>query len=206
MTATQAAPPRVQGLAAAPLGGGRAWPDRETTRQARPQHTRPHWCGGRRRDLPRCRWAVAGPGRASRRRAEHHQHTGPHWCEGRRRDRRARAGFEARRRAKRGCLASRAAGPSGARNTSGATRHLGITKPPGPTGAGRLSQYQRLIAGPQQCRGLRGRSPGERWKYQAWRQRPSRFPPCGDPRRRRWRSAWPSRRHSRRRCLRSRPG
>ena len=27
-------------------------------------------CGGRRRDLPRCRWAVAGPGRASRRRAE----------------------------------------------------------------------------------------------------------------------------------------
>ena len=206
MTATQAAPPRVQGLAAAPLGGGRAWPDRETTRQARPQHTRPHWCGGRRRDLPRCRWAVAGPGRASRRRAEHHQHTGPHWCEGRRRDRRARAGFEARRRAKRGCLASRAAGPSGARNTSGATRHLGITKPPGPTGAGRLSQYQRLIAGPQQCRGLRGRSPGERWKYRAWRQRPSRFPPCGDPRRRRWRSAWPSRRHSRRRCLRSRPG
>ena len=70
MTATQAAPPRVQGLAAAPLGGGRAWPDRETTRQARPQHTRPHWCEGRRRDLPRCRWAVAGPGRASRRRAE----------------------------------------------------------------------------------------------------------------------------------------
>ena len=70
MTATQAAPPRVQGLAAAPVGGGRAWPDRETTRQARPQHTRPHWCGGRRRDLPRCRWAAAGPGRASRQRAE----------------------------------------------------------------------------------------------------------------------------------------
>ena len=34
--------------------------------------TRPHWCGGRRRNLPRCRWAVAGPGRASRRRAEPH--------------------------------------------------------------------------------------------------------------------------------------
>ena len=32
--------------------------------------TQPHWCGGRRRDLPRCRWAAAGPGRASRRRAE----------------------------------------------------------------------------------------------------------------------------------------
>ena len=92
------------------------------------------------------------------------------------------------------------------RNTSGATRHVGITKPPGPTGAGRLSQYQRLIAGPRRCRGLRGRSPGERWKYQAWRQRPSRSPPCGDPRRRRWRSAWPSRQRSRRRCPRSRPG
>ena len=32
-----------------------------------PQHRA---IGGRRRDLPRCRWAVAGPGRASRRRAE----------------------------------------------------------------------------------------------------------------------------------------
>ena len=165
MTATQAAPPRVQGLAAAPVGGGRAWPDRETTRQARPQHTRPHWCGGRRRDLPRCRWAVAGPGQIARQRAKpdlstpgptgvegaggicrgaggrwqglaglrgdapsHTSATRPHWCEGRRRDRRARAGFEARRRAKRGCLASRAAGPSGARNTRG------HTKPPGHRG------------------------------------------------------------------------
>ena len=27
-------------------------------------------CGGHRKDLPRCRWAAAGPGRASRRRAE----------------------------------------------------------------------------------------------------------------------------------------
>ena len=199
MTATQAAPPRVQGQAAVPVGGDRAWPNNNPTHQAT-SATRLHWCEGRRRDLPRCRWTVAGPGRASRRRAEHHQHTGPHWCGGRRRDRRARAGFEARHRAKRGCLASRAAGPSGTRNTRG------HTKPPGPTGAGRLSQCQRLIAGPQQCRGLRGHSPGERWKYRAWRQRPSRFPPCGDPRRRRWRSAWPSRRRSRRRCLRSRPG
>ena len=63
-------PAGLQGQAAAPMGGGEAWPDRETTRQTRPQHTRPHWCGGRRRDLPRCRWAVAGPGRASSRRAE----------------------------------------------------------------------------------------------------------------------------------------
>ena len=32
--------------------------------------TRRRRCEGRRRDLPRCRWAAAGPGRASRRRAE----------------------------------------------------------------------------------------------------------------------------------------
>ena len=214
MTATQAAPPRVQGLAAAPVGGGRAWPDRETTRQARPQHTRPHWCGGRRRDLPRCRWTVAGPGRASRRRAEPKARGADGSRAGRRPPTRTAAGASGARNT-RGATQQHShtvAGPSGARNTSsaqhtrGATCHLDITKPPGPTGAGRLSQYQRLIAGPQQCRGLRGHSPGERWKYRAWRQRPSRFPPCGDPRRRRWRSAWPSRRRSRRRCLRSRPG
>ena len=34
------------------------------------EHTRHHRCEGHRRDLPRCRWAVAGPGHASRRRAE----------------------------------------------------------------------------------------------------------------------------------------
>ena len=50
--------------AAAPVGGGGAWPGFEPTCQATRQHTRPHWCGGRRRD------------------------------------RRARAGFEARRRTK----------------------------------------------------------------------------------------------------------
>ena len=33
-------------------------------------------------------------------RAEQHQPRRPHWCGGRRRDRRARAGFEARRRTK----------------------------------------------------------------------------------------------------------
>ena len=47
-----------------------------------------------------------------------------HRHEGCRRDRRARAGFEARRRTKRGRPASRAAEPSGTRNTSG------ITTPP----------------------------------------------------------------------------
>ena len=42
------------------------------TRRATRQHTQPHRCEGRRRDLPRCRWAAAGPGRASSRRAKPH--------------------------------------------------------------------------------------------------------------------------------------
>ena len=67
------APEGPEDLAAVPVGGGGAWPDRETTRQARSQYTRPHWCGGPRRvrrTWPRCPWAVAGPGQASRRRTE----------------------------------------------------------------------------------------------------------------------------------------
>ena len=58
-----------EGPAAVPVGGGGARAGLETMRRAY-QHTRHHWSGGRRRDLPRCRWAAAGPGRASRRRAE----------------------------------------------------------------------------------------------------------------------------------------
>ena len=42
------------------------------TRRATRQHTTPHWYGGRRRDLPRCPWAVAGPVRASSRRTQPH--------------------------------------------------------------------------------------------------------------------------------------
>ena len=185
------------------MGGGGAWSDHETTRQAKPQQPGPTGVegaggtGGHKRARLRCPWAVAGPGRASRRRAE-------------RSSRRGRlAGGPPPTGTHSGRALRRPEHPWGhtrRRNTSGATRHLGITKPPGPTGAGRLSQDQRLTAGPRRCRGLRGRSPGERWKYRAWRQRPSRSPPCGDPRRRRWRSAWPSRQHSRRRCPRSRPG
>ena len=88
------------------MGGGGAWSDHETTRQAKPQQpsptgvegaggicrgsggrwrglvgsrdnapsqtsaTQPHWRGGRRRDLPRFRWAAAGPGRSTRQRAK----------------------------------------------------------------------------------------------------------------------------------------
>ena len=58
------APEGPEGLAAVPVGGGGAWPGFETTHRTTNQHTRSHW------------------------------------CEGRRRDRRARAGFEARRRTK----------------------------------------------------------------------------------------------------------
>ena len=162
-------PAGLQGLAAVPVGAGRAWPGFETTRRAKlaarachrpPAHTAAGASGAR-----NTRGYTQQPGPAG-----HAQQPAP------------------------------AAGPSGARNTRG------HTKPPGPTGAGRLSQFRKLSAESRQCRGLRGRSPGGRWKYRAWKQRPSRFPPCGGPRRRRWRSAWPSRRRSRRRCLRSRPG
>ncbi len=55
-----------EGPAAVPVGGGRAWPGFETTRRANHQHTRLHLCGGHRGARPRCRWAAAGPGRASR--------------------------------------------------------------------------------------------------------------------------------------------
>ena len=57
------------------MGGG-AWPDNEPTRPATRQHTKPHWCGGRRR-VRRARagfearawlrypWSAAGPGRGA---------------------------------------------------------------------------------------------------------------------------------------------
>ena len=51
-------------------GRGGARPGFDPTHRTTRQYTKRHRCGGRRRDLPRCRWAVAGPGRASRRRAE----------------------------------------------------------------------------------------------------------------------------------------
>ena len=74
-----------EGQAAVPVGGGGAWPDNETTRFTLSTPgaagvegaggTGGPGCGarGRRRDRRtrlRCPWAAAGPGRASRRRAE----------------------------------------------------------------------------------------------------------------------------------------
>ena len=117
--------PRNTGPGCCARVGGRAWPGFETTHRSA---TQPHWCGGRRRDLPRCRWAAAGTGRAIHsdlaplawrapegpaavpvggggawpgfETTRHPSAPQPHWCGGRRRDRRARAGFEARRRTK----------------------------------------------------------------------------------------------------------
>ena len=115
--------------AAVPMDGGWAWPAFETTRRATRQHTRPHRCGGRRRDRrvrlrhPR---AVAGPGRTT--------HRDPDRLEAAARP--AGPGRASRRRAERSSLRGRLAGgppptgtPSspaqksrrGARNTRGAT-------------------------------------------------------------------------------------
>lgn len=52
--------PRQQGQAAAPAGGGWAWPGFEPTRPATRKHTRPYWCGGSRKDRRRDRRALAG--------------------------------------------------------------------------------------------------------------------------------------------------
>ena len=63
--ATHRHPDRLE-AAAWPAGPGRA-----SSRRTQPHTaTRRRRRGGRRRDLPQCRWAAAGPGRASRRRAE----------------------------------------------------------------------------------------------------------------------------------------
>ena len=62
-------PTGVEGAGGPGCGARGRWRDLARHRDDAPNQktaTRHHWCGGRRRDLPRCRWAVAGPGRASR--------------------------------------------------------------------------------------------------------------------------------------------
>ena len=115
--------------------------------------TTPHRCGGRRRPWLRRPWAVAGPGRAS-------TATRPHWCGGRRRDRRARAGFEARRR--RDCGAW-----PGFETTHSATHQR--PSPTGVKGAGGTGGTgESPDAGP-------GRGAGGRWQGQGGpRDRPLR--------------------------------
>ena len=110
-------------------GGGRTRPGFETAHRATRQHARCRRCGGRRRDLPQCRWAAAGPGRTTSRRAE--------------------------RSSQRGRLAG---GPppsgthsgrlSGARNTSGATRNANARQPAGPPRVHATVHALSAVAGP----------------------------------------------------------
>ena len=55
-----------EGLAAAPAGGGGAWPGFETTRQSTRQHAKRRRCGGRRRDRRARAGFEAGPGCGAR--------------------------------------------------------------------------------------------------------------------------------------------
>ena len=156
---------RTAGVAAVPVGGGRAWPDNESTRRAKLA----------------ARTAGGPPPTGTPSSPAPHEHTkqpGPTTG------------------------SSTARNTSGAintaRNTSGATHHRGIAKPPGPCGAGRLNQHQRIIEESRQCRDYRDRFPGARSRCRASMRCPWRYLPCGDPHRRRWRPEWSSRRRSRR--------
>ena len=174
--------------------------DRNTRSHKNPKHRR---CEGRRRDLPRCRWAAAGPGRASRRRAEPPISTpgttgvegAGGTCRGAGGRRRGLAGLrddapsEARRtdgsRAGRRPLAHTAAGASGARNTRGATTKRGRDRFPGRGLAALNQRYSAEQApairrscprGPRPRRGQpRG---GQRGRGTGSRTR-SRHPRCG---------------------------
>ena len=181
----------------------------ETTRRTARQHTRHHWCGGRRRDLPRCRWAVAGPGRASRQRAE--------------------------RSSRRGCLAG-GPPPTGTQSSPArqhTTRHpehqwghkqpvspahtaaghngarplVGTQIRPTPQGPGGSdNQREKLSAGSRRCRDHRDHFPDGRSKCRAWMRCPWRCLPCVGLRRKRWKSGWSTHQRSRRWFRRSRPG
>ena len=94
----------LEGLVAVPVGGGRARVGLEI------DHSEP---SGSRVAISRA--GCRPPARTAAR---------LHRFGGRRRDRRARAGFETRHRAKRGCLVSRAAGASGAWKTRGAKSNM----------------------------------------------------------------------------------
>ena len=149
---------------------------------------RPHWCGGRRRVRRawlRCPWAAARPGRASRRRTEQHQRPGPtgvkgaggicrgaggRWqgLAGLRGDAPSEARSADGERAGRRPPAHTAAGPSGARNTSGATstntQRGRLAGGPPPTGAPSSPAQQGTRGSPAQqetVRKARRSSPSE---------------------------------------------
>ena len=182
-------------------------PDNEPT-HLHEQHRTHRRCGGHRRVRRawlRCPWAAAGPGPC----AQAHKHRR---CEGRRRTAglaavpvgggRAWPGFEPTRRAK---LAARTT--RGRAAAHGHTKQPGTTsnaargraaahghtkqpaphtaKPPGPAGAGRLTQYQRIIEESRQYRDYRDHFPGAHSRCRASTRCPWRYLPSGDPRRRR---------------------
>ena len=114
------------------------------TRRATRQHTRHHRCGGRRRDRrarPRCRWATAGTGRASRRRAQPHiSHKGPTGVKGAGGDERAwlrclwavaGPGRASRRRAERSSRRGRRAGGPPPTGTQSSPAHRTARAAPG---------------------------------------------------------------------------
>ena len=129
------------GPAAVPVGGGGAWPDNEPMRRTTNQHTRPHWCGGRRRDRRarlRCRWAVGG-GRW-RGLARQHTETPTDWRPPR--GLRGLAGLRADAPSEaRGADGERAGRPRGGRRSVGATSNKQrIQKRPPGTGWAYLSR------------------------------------------------------------------
>ena len=155
------APEGPEGRAAVPVADGRAWPDNESTRRAK---LAARTAGGPpptstpSSPAPR---ATPRAGRRPRARQAARPHNRvPHRPEHQRRHQHRR-------------------------NTGGATHHRGIAKPPGPAGAGRLTQYQRIIEESRQYRDYRDRFPGARSRCRASRRCPWRCLPSGDPRRRR---------------------
>ena len=194
------------------MGGGGAWTDNEATRRTTRQHTRHHWRGGHRRARRawlRCPWAVAGPGRASRQRAERSSRRG-----------RLAGGppptgtqsSPARQHTTRhpehpwdhkhpGPPAHTAAGHNGARPLVGTQNR---PTPQGPGGSD--NQREGLNAGSRRCRDHRDHFPDGRSKCRAWMRCPWRCLPCVGLRRKRWKSGWSIRQRSRRWFRRSRPG
>ena len=168
------APEGPEGLAAVLVGVGGAWPDRETTRQARPLHTRPHWCGGRRRD----RRARAGfetrhraklAARTARGRAAAHRHTQRPGPPAPGTPVRPQATPSLGRAAAHGHTKQPgpAAGSDGTRNTRGATSNPaqqapdnGYDSETSPRGSRRDRPRYRLMAAPTSMRRGRARNAG----------------------------------------------
>ena len=107
------------------MGGGGAWPGFEPTYKHTSAHPAPLLRRAPEGPEGLAALPVGGGGSLAGLRGAKLRHTSatrPHWCGGRRRDRRARAGFEIDHSERSSRVAiSRAAGPSGARNTRGAT-------------------------------------------------------------------------------------